>query len=500
MTIGPEGLNITLVEDADILKRSSLKEDANTGLPERLPSTSIDRFMSLGNDFMDGQARILVCFDGHADEGRLAEAVRLTLIASPELAYRYVDGGHRPYWQQVDEKDRRPLFHMAISPLSDPRFYQFITEPLLPENAPQVRAGLFRWENDVLCIRSNHMALDGGGAVRYLALLASIYKELGKDPHYIPNATTAGRQGPRHVLKEVGLLNAIKALPRIDLPGRAWGVPRTGEDNTQGTFTVTQLGPEWLNFMREYTRERKVTINDVLLTGFCRSLFEICDPPVGKRLRVEVPVNLRRYLPRVQADTVSDLSAIYFLNVERRENETFDQTLDRVHRQLDGKKNNRVELAELVLLELFTAPGPWFFKQLKAAFGFKVAHPVISNLGVIDSEVVDFGGPGVKDVHFIGPLLYPPNIGVGVYTFRGRLNLSLNYPSSAVDHRIMEHFLDRFLKELPGPVVRSAAAERSVAEGQAQPGERTASSVKVICIAPPPAPTPDFSPSPSAHP
>ena len=48
-----------------ILTGSARMEDADNGCPERIPSTSIDRFMSLGNDFMDGQVRILVCFDGH---------------------------------------------------------------------------------------------------------------------------------------------------------------------------------------------------------------------------------------------------------------------------------------------------------------------------------------------------------------------------------------------------------------------------------------------------
>jgi len=479
-----------------ILNGSAQMEDADTGHPKRLPSTSIDRFMSLGHDFMDGQARILVYFDGHVDEARLEEAVRLTLVASPWIAYRYVDDGLRPYWQRVDEKDWWPIFHMVVCPPSDPRFYKFIKEPMLPENAPQVKVGLFRWENDVLCIRSNHMALDGGGAVRYLSLLASIYRQLGKDPHHIPERSAAGRPGPLQVLKEVGLLNAIKALPHIDLPGRSWGVPRTGGNDDQGTFTVTQLSPERLSFVREYAKERNVTINDVLLTSFCRALFEICDPPLGERLMIEVPVNLRKHLPRFQADVVSDLSAIYLLNIERLHNETFDQTMDRVHRQVEDKKKNKIELAEMVLLELFMLPGPWLLRTIKGVVGSKTAHPVISNLGVVDPKEVDFGGPEIKDVHFIGPLLYPPNIGMGIYTFRGRLNVSLNYPRSAVDDLTKGRFLDLFLMEVPGPAETPSSGGRSSEEQHDITGEQTVSSVKAVCICPPPPPTPGATPVP----
>jgi len=468
-----------------ILTGSARMEDADNGCPERIPSTSIDRFMSLGNDFMDGQVRILVCFDGHVDEARLEDAVRLTLVASPWLAYRYVDNGLRPYWQRVDERDGWPIFHMVVCPLSDPRFYNFITEPVLPENSPQVKVGLFRWENDVLSIRSNHMALDGGGAVRYLSLLASIYRGLGKDPHHIPERSAVGRPGPLRVLKEMGLLSAIRALPHIGLPGRSWGIPRTGGNDDRGTFTVTQLSPERLNFVREYARKRNVTVNDVLLTSFCRSLFEICDPPWGERLMVEVPVNLRKHLPRFQADVIGDLSAIYLLDIERLESETFVQTLDRVHRQLEDKKKNRVELAEMVLLELLMLPGPWLLRKIKGVVGFKTAHPVISNLGVIDPKDMDFEGPEIKDIHFIGPLLYPPNIGIGIYTFRGRLNVSLSYPRSTVDDLTIGRFLDLFLKEVPGPAEIPSNRGRPSDEHHEMKGGQTVPSVKVICISPP---------------
>ncbi|NLT36630.1 MAG: hypothetical protein GXX95_00520 [Methanomassiliicoccus sp.] len=442
--------------------------------------------MSLGNDFMDSQARILVYFHGHVDEGRLEEAVRLTLVACPWLAYRYVDDRHRPCWQRVEEGEWSQFLDMAVCPLTDPRFYQFINEPLLTDSAPQVRVGLFRGEDDVLCIRSNHMALDGGGAVNYLSLLASTYKELGKDTRHSSIKVTADRPGPLQVLREVGVLNAIRALPHIDLPGRPWGVPRTGDDDARGVYTVTQLSPERLNAVREYARVRKVTVNDVLLASFYRSLFEVCAPPAGARLMVEVPVNLRKYLPRSQTDVPSDLSAVYLVNIERVENETYEQTLDRVHRQLSKKKSNRVELAELVLLELFMFPGPWLLKKLKEIVGFKAAHPVLSNLGEVNTRSADFGGPEVKDVHFIGPLLYPPNIGVGIYTFRGRLNVSLNYPCSAVDERTMERFLDLFLKEIPGPAEVPSSTELDMEGDNEKKAERTVTSEKVVCICPPP--------------
>jgi NRPS condensation-like uncharacterized protein len=422
----------------------------NARLPIRVPSTSIDQIMSMENDTMDGQARILVYFRGHVDEERLARAVRLSIEAEPILGYRFVNDPRRPYWQRVDEKDWVSIFSMTERSPSDPELYEFMVDPVLPERAPQVKVGLFRSEDDLLCIRTNHMIVDGGGGIQYLALLSSIYRELEKDPLYRPRVNPSGRPGPRQVLKQVGLLSAIRALPKTRVPGAAWGVKRTSDDLSKKTFMIRQIGPERLSFLRSYAREKGVTLNDVLLTAFCRSLFVICDPPMNQRLRVEVPTNLRRYLPAERAGAIGDISAVYFIAIDRRNDQNFEETLKRVHREMDKKKKDRTELAEMLLLELVLLPGIAFVKRMKELAIFKIAHPVLSNLGVIDPGAVDFGTIPVEDVRPMGPTQFTPNIGLGVSTFRQRMTLSLSYCSSAMDPKTMDRFLELFLDQLPG--------------------------------------------------
>ncbi|HUV25492.1 MAG TPA: hypothetical protein VMW26_08700, partial [Methanomassiliicoccales archaeon] len=222
---------------------------------------------------------------------------------------------------------------------------------------------------------------------------------------------------------------------------------------------IRQIEPERLAIIRSYAKEKGVTMNDVLLTAFCRSLFIICDPPLNRRLRVEVPTNLRRYLPEGREKIISDISAVYFLTIDRRDDESFEETLQRVHQDIDKKKRNQVELAEMLLLELALLPGTFFLRKLKEYTNFKIAHPALSNLGMIDHEVADFGPVPVKDLQMIGPTLFPPNIGLGVNTFHQRMTLSLSYCDSAIDAKIMDHFLRLFLDELPGVYVASDLPE-----------------------------------------
>jgi NRPS condensation-like uncharacterized protein len=417
--------------------------------------------MSMGTVDMDGQTRILVFFDGRVDEGRLAKAARLTVEAEPMLGYRFVDDRWHPHWQRVDEKDWSSLFMMVECSPSDPEIFNFMVDPVLPEQAPQIRFGLFRSDDDVLCIRSNHMAMDGGGEIQLLSLLASLYRDLEKNPLYRPTANTCSRCGPRQVLKQAGLLPAIRALSKLRKPGSGWGIPGIADDLSRRTFTIRQIESERLAIIRSYAKENGVTMNDVLLTAFCRSLFTICDPPRNRPLRVEVPTNLRRYLPSGTGGIISDLSAVYFLTIERRDEESFEETLQRVHQDMDNKKRNRLELGEMLLLELALLPGTFFLRRLKEFTNFKIAHPALSNLGLIDSELVDFGTVPVKDLQMIGPTLFPPNVGLGVNTFRQTMTLSLGYCDSAIDARTVNHLLRLFLDELPGEHFTSNLVEEA---------------------------------------
>lgn len=413
-------------------------------LPDTVAASSIDQVMSL-NKTMDGQGRVVVFLQGRVDERRLEKAAILALVAEPLLGYRFVDDRQRPYWEKVVPSERTKSFHLFQCSTEDGRFKDFMVGPVRPEEAPQARIGLFRQQEDVICIRSNHMALDGGGAIRYLGLLSRIYRELGKDPAYLPPPGAASRPSPRLLLRGEWVVDAVKAIPRMRSPGEGWGI---GADNgrTDQSFIIRQLGPERTKAMRTYAKNEGATMNDLLLAAYFRALVAVVGPEPDKTLRIEVPINLRRNLPDDAIGSISNLSAVYFLNMEKRM-EGLQGTVRRVHEQMEHHKMHRTELAELLLLELMLLPGKGFLAMLQEMADFRIAHPVLSNLGIIDPSVVDFG-LDVKDVHFIGPTLYPPNVGLGVCTFRDTMTLNMNATSevtAAAFGRILDHMAD----ELP---------------------------------------------------
>lgn len=420
-------------------------------LPPRVASSCIDRLMwtTFLGDPVGGQMPILIHFRGRMDEERLGRAFDLTVEAEPILGYALVGHPDHPYWRRVDERDRGPVFEVSEGD-ADRELLEFMSSPLLTERAPQLRARLFRCEDDVLCIKFNHILMDGGGVGQYLALLSSCYRALERYPGYRPPVRMPDRQGPRRALREAGLLSTLRSLPSIRAPPPTLAVPMRTDDKSRQAFVVRHLGPERLDVLRSYARRNGATINDVLYAAMVRSVLTTLEAPPSRRFGFEVPVDLRKVVPCGAGSGVCNLSGMYYLSIDHRPNEAFKSTLSRVHRQIEAQKAARTAVGEMLFLEMALAPGASLVRQWMERTPDRAFHPYLSNLGVVDPTVVDFGPVPVGDVRYFSTIIHPPVLGIAVSTLGQRMTLTHRYYSLATEPTVMDGFLDRFIGELPG--------------------------------------------------
>jgi NRPS condensation-like uncharacterized protein len=422
-------------------------------LPERVPASSTDIIFGMDHekDPQGSQGCILCFFKGRLDAERLAKAANLTLEAEPLLRYGFVNDRDHPYWKKVEDRDLDECLEVYGG--SDEGMKRFLLEVVDPSRAPQVRLGLFRSERDILCLKVNHIAVDGGGAIQYLYLLAETYRELGRDPAFRRPRGKAIRPGPRLVLREVGPLEPLKALPRLRIPAPALRIRGCGDDRSSIRIAYRQISPERLMVLRAFAKERGATINDLLVAAFARAAFSLNRTPYGEEYRFEVPVNLRRYLPPSSGMTICNLAAVYFINLDNRL-ETYEETLARVRARMEEAKGDGVELAEMMLLELVTIPGPFIIRNIMGRGQLATTRPTITNLGVVDEQKADFG-VDLEEVRDLAPPIFPPNYMISALTYRQRMSFSLVFYPSAVPDGHMERFLDAFMDELPGKEMRS---------------------------------------------
>ena len=331
-----------------------------------------------------------------------------------------------------------------------------------PDDAPMIGACLFRFpELDVLHVRLAHDVVDGGGTKEYAYLLAETYRQLGAEPGYRPAPNIAGSRGLEQIFRHVApeLLTAPDGNP-LDFFSSvpAVGFPCIGTAATDPICELRQVAPERFRTLRAYGRAHKATVNDVLLTAFCRAFFELAEPPAGTVVPIQVPIDLRRYLPGGRAEALANLWARERILVPSEPGATFEQTLATVLAATTAMKDGAPGVQLAMMLDHGAKQiGEQAFGNLgspivsaRADPGSLMRQPTLTNIGVLDERRFDFGEPKVDDAFVAGPLCPPGSLMVGVSTFRDTLMLSYSYYRGATAPTDVERFFDTFVAELPG--------------------------------------------------
>lgn len=442
--------------------------DADPQIPDRFPATVQDLFNYLGRLWHDGQIRCVVRFAGQVDAARMARAARLTLDAEPVLGCRLVERPFRPYWQRRPDLDTLPLCPVAGGKDLDGQMWRFLTAPVDPCTGPLVHVRIFRGVTDTLCVKLDHGGGDGAGAMQTLTLLAATYRELAADAGYRPPAYKHYERGQGQVFRRAGPLGVAGALRGLGFTRPAHRLPGYGADASGRAIALRRVEAERLEAMRAYGRERQAKFNDLLVTAIYRALFARVNPRPGEPCLLALPVNLRRYLPPDHTLPVANLSGGNTYDLAYQPGESFEQTLARVVARSRRFKAQFPGLAGVMLQAILFAPGfaaarALIHRIMGRAMAEGYMGPFLSNVGIIDEGLIDFGDGTIADAFGLGVISFPPSLNVAASTFRGILTLTSGYCPTAIAPEVVEGFLDDIIHELPEEAAGSAVPEPLIA-------------------------------------
>jgi NRPS condensation-like uncharacterized protein len=432
---------------------------APSPIPSRFPAVVGDQASYVLREVADQQVRMVLSFSGRLDEERLARAVRLTLDAEPVLGCRFVERAFKPFWQRRDDLDEVGLGSVEKAGTAgsktepSPLVLDFLTAPSDPGTDPLVQYRLVRGRADTLCLRLDHAVGDAAGLKDYAYLLATTYRRLGANHGFIPAPNVNANRGLRRILKQYSLASQRAAMRRSSAPRARWFYPWKGDDRGGRRFAVRTLSVDRLTAARALGIARRATVNDVLLTAYHRALSALTDQPAGVPLAVQVPVDLRHYLPQERAGTVCNLSAMMYPAVPTYPSESFDDTLAAVVAETGRLKQGDVAVGVAAgLAVLFGAGFAVGRRALTRMFALPrsgFANPILSNTGIIDADRLAFDGVAVKHAYVATPVEYPPGVLLGVSSFAGTLTLSLGYCEASCPRADIERLLDLIVAELP---------------------------------------------------
>jgi NRPS condensation-like uncharacterized protein len=192
-------------------------------------------------------------------------------------------------------------------------------------------------------------------------------------------------------------------------------------------------------------KRRGVTFNDMVLCAYIRALHRRTG---GESVVMPCPVDLRKYLPSGQPHGICNLTSNYICDVPIRDGDPAERTLSQVAAQMNAQKQSLACLKSMISMELAFRTIP--FGLMKAAFLKVFVLPLVSftNLGVIDRDLLAFGGAGVADAYMTGAVKRVPYFQVSISTFGGCCTLGCNLFGSPDDEAEVARFLSEVRDEL----------------------------------------------------
>ncbi|WP_433803039.1 hypothetical protein [Actinomycetospora sp. CA-084318] len=372
-------------------------------MPRILPATPLDEA------FLDLRAvsvlsvHLELRLAGHVDTARLAAALAVAADAHPMARAR--PAPERPWSLRARWVLDAPL---AVEVVDDAASAREVLQSRLPDDRAVTVVVARDDDGDVLAVRVHHAAIDGRGALRFLASVVDAYA--GRD---LPDDRVEGARDLRRLAGARGLRDVTARAAKI--ASDAWGraaltriVGDGGEAGPRHALVTRRLEPAVVSALRE-SKPDGATLNDLLLAAHLRTVLawnERHGGRVGRSVSVMVPVDLRG---DGDADVVANLASYVAVVVPTRELADPVATVAAVAAQTRAVKERGTEgwivdvLSALVLPRGLKRVSPTLLPLVEGRF---VETTILSNLG--PATLGPMGDAGeVLQVRFSPPNLSP---------------------------------------------------------------------------------------------
>lgn len=374
----------------------------------------------------------------------------------PLLGCRFVLRRWHPYWETRDDLDQIQFCSLVNTEDIQNEIYKFMSTTFDPKNDPQFHVRVFRCNNrDTLCIKMNHMIADGAGLHDCIYTLAHIYGNLFNNPLYSMATNTQLNRNISQIFKYFNIKTKFLSFRQWNFPLPDWGFPLTGENIQNKYFVTRQTDSDILLQITKYRHKHRVTLNDVIITAYYRSLLKIIDPKPNTLLKIQVIVDLRRYLHNNHIPRLCNFYSAIYPRIPYDPEMTFHDTLMKIHNIMDSKKKNNPGLMSALYGEMafklgFANLQIMARRTIRNYFKTGKLHPTISNLGIIDHERLLFHDVNVIDTFGFSPAAPSPGILVIFSSFRNKITFSISYRGEEKMGQLVNNLLDLMVNELSG--------------------------------------------------
>lgn len=395
----------------------------------------------------DHELHVVLNFEKPPDPVILKKAVSLLIQAVPILSRAYIYSNGLLYWDDMKSKNWEPSFKVVNNKQD---FDKFFFQQIKAATSPQIKVCLLSTNPGALSIIMNHMVTDGAGFKECLYLLADIYTNLVNNTDYIPNFIIDGDRSLNPILSKITTYTKVKELlsnSKDNNQKSNYKFPMSISENCSPFVLVHNIGPDSFFRMKNYCKKYKVTVNDLLLTGFFRALSKILNID-GEMLSIPIMIDMRRHLENTKTDSITNLTSTATVRICINQKEDFSETLSKISSVMKEKKAGYLGMNTFIKLDTV-------LRLVGYKFGLEIIddslnnpYIAISNIGVLDSTKLIFINAPVSNAFICGSIKNRPYFQLAVTTYNNNISLCVNLCGNQEDKENVLNFFEIMDHEL----------------------------------------------------
>jgi NRPS condensation-like uncharacterized protein len=407
-----------------------------------LPATVNDQWNFLLSRFWNQMIHLVIRFGGHLDESRLDCATNKAARAEPLVRMRFVESD-LPFFTPMEGDT--PVFSVVETEKTDEALQEILGRSLDPVAGPLAQVRLIRSDHDILVLSANHSVTDAYGVKALGSTIARLYRAgdhgfLPMKNHHDRSFASVFRLFPAEV--------RAKAWKLFGEETGMWGLSEGSFRPGPAQYRLITIPSRIISAVKERAGNRGMTLNDVLLSSYTRSLLQSLPDTHASDRSVLTTQDLRRYLPPDSFPGLANLSVAFEVPFRATRESSQGAVLGKVHRAMAERKTGHAGIGAAEGLCQRFSSGYFTVRQRLDELVRETGNdglfrkPFFTNMGIVPEGVLAYDVPEVTEAYMVPPLEYPPGLGVAASTSRGSLVLSSGscgeiFPAECID-RILE--------------------------------------------------------------
>ena len=409
-----------------------------------------DKMHYLFRDFNDRMVHVQLDYDFVLDVDALKTVIICAFEKVPVLHSKFVDKKISTHWEVM------PYDIDEVLTVTEPENLQeavddFLTQYIPPESHIQMKFALFIKDGkSTLCMIENHMCMDGGDLKYFLKSFCENYT------NYVENGISpieyrTGSRAYTDVYSGFGKMEsgvAQRLFKNINARDNH-KFPLTNDSIRDASFIARKkFSEDTLAKLKVKGKELGATINEMLLTAYFYSVYELAGYPESDQLMISSAIDLRRHMDTVDDKGFTNHTAWMQCAIPQRGRDIFETVQYVVRSSNRFKKDKFMGLYGLPLLNFGYSILPHAASEEIIKIGYSNPYMAMSNIGVLNGQQMTMSGHEPVDAFMSGAVKYKPFVLLTATTYKNVITLSMCVRGNDKDKEIVNNFFDLMEKNI----------------------------------------------------